>query len=80
MDEIIRTSEEMGKINEQAIKIANSRNSYMKKQDLIDMITKLNFDAVKEIKLECITSYEYIPGDDEHDSRVKTYGFDINIY
>lgn len=65
---------------EQKTKIELSRNSYIKKSDFIDLISKLNFDTIESAKIHFNTSYEFIPEKDGKESRIKTYGFDIDIY
>ena len=59
--------------------IKNSRNSYMTKEDFIEIITKLNFDRIETCNIHFITSYEYIPETEKTRAYVKTYGYDINI-
>lgn len=59
--------------------IKNSRNSYLTKENFIELITKLNFDRIETCNIHFITSYEYIPETEKTRAYVKTYGYDINI-
>lgn len=59
--------------------IKNCRNSYLTKEDFINIITKLNFDRIQTCNMNFITSYEYIPETEKTRAYVKTYGYDINI-
>ena len=59
--------------------IKNARNSYMTKEDFIEIITKLNFDRIETCHIHFITSYEYILETEKTRAYVKTYGYDINI-
>lgn len=60
-------------------KIGNARNSYIKKEDFINMIQNLKFDTIKEARIEFNTGYEYIPKTENEREHVKTYGFELNI-
>ena len=60
--------------------ILAARNSYIKKQDFIDIISKLPFDSVETATIHFITGYQFIPATQENDEYIKTYGFDFDIY
>ena len=60
--------------------ILAARNSYIKKQDFIDIISKLPFDSVETAKIHFITCYQYIPETKDNKEYIKTYGFDFDIY
>ena len=64
----------------QQSKIRASRDSYIKKQEFIDLISKLNFDAIETAKIHFITCYQYIPETKDKKEYIKTYGFDFDIY
>jgi len=61
-------------------KIQASRDNYIKKQEFIDLISKLKFDAIETAKIHFITSYEFIPATQEKKEYIKKYGFDFDIY
>lgn len=58
--------------------IKATKDSYMKKEDLIKMIENLNFDEVESIRLSCITGYK-IKINDNGNKYVQSLGFDVNI-
>lgn len=54
------------------------KKSYITKDDLIDIIQKLNFTEVANFSITCITGYK-IELDSDGDKNVRTYSFDINL-
>ena len=58
--------------------IKATKDSYMKKEDLIKMIENLNFNEVESIRLSCITGYK-ITIKDNGNKYVQSLGFDVNI-
>lgn len=64
----------------QQSKIQALRDSHIKKQEFIDLISKLNFDTIEDAKIHFITGYQYIPETEDKKEYIKTYGFDFNIY
>lgn len=57
----------------------NVRNSYITKEDFIELITKLKFDRIETCNIHFITSYVYIAETEKTRAYVKTLGYDINI-
>lgn len=49
-------------------------NSYLKKEEFIQMLQDLRFDAVRDARISLITGY--INDDDDN---IKALGYDINI-
>lgn len=58
--------------------IKATKDSYMKKEDLLKMIENLNFSEVENIKLSCITGYK-IKVNDNGNKYVQTLGFEVDI-
>lgn len=61
-----------------SILIKASKDSYLKKEDLIKMLENLNFTEVKDIRISFITGYQ-IRKNDKGNKYVQTLGYDINI-
>lgn len=60
-------------------KIKQTRDSYIKKEDFINMIQNLKFDTIKEVRIVFNTSYEFIPETKNEKEHIKTYGFILDI-
>lgn len=58
--------------------IKASKDSYLKKEDLIHMLENLNFTEVKDFSVTCITGYK-IKTNDKNEKYVQTLGYDIRI-
>lgn len=58
--------------------IKATKDSYMKKEDLIKMIENLNFSEIEYIRLSCITGYK-IKINDNGNKYVQTLGFEVDI-
>lgn len=58
--------------------IKATKDSYMKKEDLIKMIENLNFSEVKNFTCEFITGYQ-IKKNDKGEKHVQSLGFEIRI-
>ncbi len=58
--------------------IQKAKESYIKKEDLINLINSLSFTEVKSLRLCVITDYG-IKYNDDNDPYVKTFGYDIEI-
>ncbi len=61
-----------------SILIKASKDSYLKKEDLIHMLENLNFTEVKDFSVTCITGYK-IKTNDKNEKYVQTLGYDIRI-
>ena len=60
------------------ILINMSKDSYVKKEDLINMLEKLNFTEIKDFRVTCITGYK-IKTNDENEKYVQPIGYEISI-
>ena len=58
--------------------IKATKDSYMKKEDLIKMIENLNFSEIENVRISCITGYK-IKVNDNGNKYVQTLGYDIRI-
>lgn len=58
--------------------IKATKDSYMKKEDLIKMIENLNFTEIENIRLSCITGYK-IKVNNNGNKYVQTLGFEFDI-
>lgn len=61
-----------------SILIKATKDSYMKKEDLIKMLETLNFSEIESIRLYCITGYK-IKINDNGNKYVQTLGFEVVI-
>ena len=61
-----------------SILIKASKDSYLKKEDLIKMLENLNFTEVKDVNISCITGYK-IKYNDKNEKYIQTFGYDIRI-
>lgn len=78
-NEIIKMSDDLEDFNYQNALINQSRDSYMTKENFIEIISKLNFDRIETANIHFITGYEYIPKNEKMREHVRTFGYDINI-
>lgn len=58
--------------------IKASKDSYLKKEDLIKMLENLNFTEVKDVNISFITGYK-IKYNDKNEKYVQTLGYNIRI-
>ena len=70
--------DETKKLLEESIMVKKVRKSYLKKDEFIEMINKLNFTEVKMARIEFITGYE-IKNIDNGKPYVNTLGYEIEI-
>lgn len=61
-----------------SILIKATKDSYMKKEDLIKMIETLNFSEVETVRISFITGYK-IKVNDNGNKYVQTLGFELDI-
>lgn len=61
-----------------SILIKATKDSYMKKEDLIHMLENLKFTEVKDFRVTCITGYK-IKTNDKNEKYVQSLGYDIRI-
>ena len=61
-----------------SILIKATKDSYLKKEDLIKMLENLNFTEVKDVSITCITGYK-IKTNDKNEKYVQSLGYDIRI-
>lgn len=59
--------------------IKASQDSYLKKEDLINILENLTFTEVKDFSVTCITGYK-IKTNDKNEKYVQALGYDIRIY
>lgn len=78
-DEIIRTTDDIEDFNYQNALIIQTRNSYISKEEFIQLISKMNFDRIKSAHISFITGYKYIPEDEKYNEHVNTLGFEFDI-
>lgn len=78
-DEIIKISDEIKDLSYQNALINQSRNSFITKENFIEIISKLDFDRIERAEIHFITSYEYIPKDENRREYVRTFGYELNI-
>ena len=80
-DEIIKVSDDIKNLSYQNALINRSRNSYITKENFIEIISKLDFDRILSAHIHFITSYEYVPENKDKNGReyVKTFGYDLEI-
>lgn len=80
-NQIIKMSDNLEDLNYQNALINQSRDSYITKENFIEIISKLDFDRIQSASIHFITSYEYIPENKDKDRReyVRTLGYDVNI-
>lgn len=78
-DEILRTPDGVEDFSYQNALINQSRNSYITKENFIELISKLHFDRIETANIHFITGYEYIPKNEKTREYVRTLGYDINI-
>lgn len=78
-NEIIKMSDDLEDFNYQNALINQSRDSYITKENFIELISKLNFDRIETANIHFITGYEYIPENEKMREHVRTFGYDINI-
>ena len=79
MSEILRTPDGIEDLSYQEALVNQSRNSYISKEDFIEIISKINFDRIKSANISFITGYKYIPENEKYNEHVNTLGFDFNI-
>lgn len=70
--------DETKQLIEDSILVKKSRESYLKKEDFIEMMNKLKFTEVKTVRIELITGYE-VKINDKGKAYVNTLGYDIEI-
>lgn len=58
--------------------LEQARESYISKIQLIEMINALDFEKVKDFRMEVITNFN-IKYTDENKRYVNTFGYDIHI-
>lgn len=58
--------------------ILASRESYLKKEELLKILESLDYIAVKNFSVDCITGF-MIEKNDKGNKYVKTLGFEIRI-
>ena len=56
-----------------------SIDSYLKKEELIQMLENLNFSEVKDVNITCITGYQIKTSPATKEKYVQTLGYDIRI-
>ena len=78
-NEIIKMSDDIEDFNYQSALINQTRNSYISKEEFIQLISKMNFDRIKSAQISFITGYKYIPEDEKYNEHVNTLGFEFNI-
>ena len=54
--------------------IERAKNSYISKEKLIEMLTSLDFIAIKDVRISFITGFNCVAK-----GEVKTFGYDIEI-
>ena len=59
--------------------IKASKDSYLKKEELIQMLENLNFSEVKDVSITCITGYQIKVSSSTKEKYVQTLGYDIRI-
>lgn len=79
MSEILRTSDSIEDLGYQEALVNQTRNSYISKEEFIQLISKMNFDRIKSAQISFITGYKYIPEDEKYNEHVNTLGFEFNI-
>ena len=78
-NEIIKMSDDIEDFNYQSALINQTRNSYITKEEFIEIISKLDFDRIKYVNIDFITGYKYIPEDEKYNEHVNTLGFKFEI-
>lgn len=71
-------SDESKEMLNDSLLIKATKDSYMKKEDLIKMIENLNFTEIENIRLSCITGYK-IKVNNNGNKYVQTLGFEFDI-
>ena len=56
-----------------------SIDSYLKKEELIQMLENLKFSEVKDVNITCITGYQIKESSSTKEKYVQTLGYDIRI-
>lgn len=59
--------------------IKASKDSYLKKEELIQMLENLKFSEVKDVNITCITGYQIKVSSYTKEKYVQTLGYDIRI-
>ena len=71
--------EETKQLIEDSILVKIAKESYIKKEDFIEMLNKLKFTEIKSVRIKFITGYQVEIDDDDGQPYVKTLGYDIEI-
>lgn len=71
--------DESKEILNDSLLIKASKHSYLKKEDLIQMLENLNFSEVKDVNISCITGYQIKVSSSTKEKYVQTLGYDIRI-
>lgn len=78
-NETIQMSDDIKDLSYQQALINQSRNSYITKEEFIEIISKLNIDRIKSAYIDFITAYKYIPENETYNEHVNTLGFKFQI-
>lgn len=79
MSEIMRTSDGIEDFGYQDALVNQTRNSYITKEEFIEIISKLEFDRIKNVNIDFITGYKYVPENEKYNEHINTLGFNFNI-
>ena len=78
-NEIIKMPDDIGDLNYQSALINQTRNSYITKEKFIEIISKLDFDRIKNVNIDFITGYKYVPENENYNEHVDTLGYKFEI-
>lgn len=78
-NETIQISDDIKDLSYQQALVNQTRKSYITKEEFIEIISKLEFDRIKNVNIDFITGYKYVPENEKYNEHVNTLGFNFNI-
>ena len=78
-NETIQMSDDIKDLSYQQALVNQTRNSYITKEEFIEIISKLDFERIKYVNIDFITGYKYVPENEKYNEHVNTLGFKFEI-